>query len=174
MSCDQKRLAKRRVEFIDIAKGCKAEEPELDTTKIASVKAGRGPLSDGWQATAKPLMCCYKLITIRFQVFGLQSKVESAIDNIQKDVLTRFFKQVYCLTDKWYGMSLEDIRRYEEETREQLARTIQELNLATKSPSSGSSAEKKGGVPVEAKDEVGTPQATTAEANAERPPREPF
>lgn len=108
-------------------------DPHLDTSKYVSTKAGRGPLVDGWQRTADPLMCCYKLITIKFQVFGIQGKVESAIDNIERDIMMRFFKQVFCLMDQWYDLSMEDIRRIEEETKAELAKTIAGMNLETKS-----------------------------------------
>ncbi len=108
------------------------DDPKLDTTKIYSEKAERGPLVKNWQKTMKPVMCCYKLITIKFQVFGLQGTIESTIDRIQKDILMKFFKQVYCLMDEWYGMTIEDIRAYEEKTKKELDEKIAKLALDTK------------------------------------------
>lgn len=65
-------------------------------------------------------------------MFGLQGKAESTIEGVQKDVLTRFYKQVYCMMDQWYGLTLEDIRQIEEETKKELEGMIAGLNLATK------------------------------------------
>lgn len=79
-------------------------------------------------------MCCYKLVTIKFAVFGLQGKVESGLDTFQRDFLLRFFKQVYCLMDRWFGMTMADIRAYEEKTKRELDQKIADLALETKEP----------------------------------------
>jgi hypothetical protein len=124
-------------------------------------------------------MCCYKLITIKFQVFGIQGKVESAIDNIERDIMMRFFKQVFCLMDQWYDLSMEDIRRIEEETKAELAKTIAGMNLETKSGKPSSTSE-----PSKANVEQPIKPMATAEPKTEttvrngvdserdRPPRE--
>ena len=37
-----------------------------------------------------------------------------------KKKLTLFFLQVFCWTDKWYGMTMEDIRELEDKTKAEL------------------------------------------------------
>lgn len=130
-------LGKRKVEFLDIWSPddpATKDDPSLDTTKFRSERAGRSPLVEGWQKTCAPLMCCYKLVTIKFAVFGLQGKVESVLDSFQRDFLLRFFKQVFCLMDNWFGMTMEDIRAYEEKTKQELDQKIAGLALETKAP----------------------------------------
>ena len=38
----------------------------------------------------------------------------------EKRLFTNFHRQVFCWMDKWYGMTIEDIRRIEEETKHEL------------------------------------------------------
>ena len=81
-------------------------------------------------------MTCYKLVSIQFKWWGLQNKVETFIHSTQKRLFTNFhrqvfftllfiysnalFLQVFCWLDKWYGMSMADIRALEEETKKKL------------------------------------------------------
>jgi hypothetical protein len=69
-------------------------------------------------------MCAYKLAELKFQVFGFQTKIENMLFNYQKNLLTNFHKQVFCILDQWYGLTMEDIRRMEDQIK-------QELELAT-------------------------------------------
>lgn len=91
-----------------------------DPKSFKSVKTGRGPLTEGWIQHSTPIMCAYKLAEVKFQVWGFQTKVENIIFNNQKSILTNFHKQVFCMIDDWYGLTLQDIRRTEEETKEKL------------------------------------------------------
>jgi len=120
-------LSKRKVEFLDIC--TPTEDASLDPTKIGCPRAGRGPLEPGWQTSAKPIMCCYKLVTIQARIFGLQGKLESTIEKAQADLLLRFSKQVYCLMNDWYGMSMDDIRIYEERIKQELDDRISGLPI---------------------------------------------
>ena len=38
----------------------------------------------------------------------------------EKRLFTNFHRQVFCWMDKWYGLTMEDIRRIEEETKHEL------------------------------------------------------
>ena len=46
------------------------------------------------QASADPVMTCYKLVTIQFKWWGLQNKVENFIHSTQKRLFTNFHRQV--------------------------------------------------------------------------------
>jgi hypothetical protein len=95
-------------------------EPGLDTGKVRSEKAGRGPLYKGWENETQPLMCCYKLVTTKFKVFGFETKAESTIDQIQHDIFKRFFRQVFCFMDQWFDLTVDEIREMEEKTKRDL------------------------------------------------------
>lgn len=81
------KLAMREIIHVDIAKDpVNDPKPNTDPSVFVSEKTGRGPLADGWQGTSSPVMCCYKLITVKFQVWGFQTKVESLIQEVSPDL----------------------------------------------------------------------------------------
>ena len=118
------KLKVREVVHIDIAKDKVATsdyKPDEDPTKFKSEKTGRGPLvNSNWRNEVEPVMTCYKLVTIEFKWFGLQSKVESFISSTERRLFLNFHRQVFCWTDKWHGMTMEDIRALEGKTKEEL------------------------------------------------------
>lgn len=120
-------LAKRIVERIDISdnnykKPLNKQEykVEEDPAKFKSEKTGRGNLQKGFEKTSEPVMCCYKLYSIKFKWFGLQTKVENIIQDNVFRLLFNFNRQVFCWIDKWFGMTIEDIRALEEQTKKDL------------------------------------------------------
>ncbi|EIE90979.1 hypothetical protein G6F46_000807 [Rhizopus delemar] len=117
-------LKRRNVQIIDIAHDhieTKDYKQDQDPKLFKSEKTGRGPLTDPlWQQKCEPVMTCYKLVYIEFKWFGLQGKVESLIANSIKNLFTNFHRQLFCWTDKWFGLTIEDIRKMEEETKREL------------------------------------------------------
>ncbi|TKC47504.1 hypothetical protein EI555_018957, partial [Monodon monoceros] len=67
-----------------------------------------------------PYMCAYKLVTVKFKWWGLQNKVENFIHKQEKRLFTNFHRQLFCWLDKWVDLTMDDIRRMEEETKRQL------------------------------------------------------
>lgn len=120
----QKELAKRQVDKIDIANDpCDPRDYKVDEdpTKFKSEKTGRGPLSGKeWEKSQDPVMCCYKLYRIEFKWWGLQTKVENLIVKSVRRLLFNFHRQVFCWIDKWFGMTIEDIRELEAQTKKEL------------------------------------------------------
>ncbi|XP_055340841.1 phosphatidylinositol transfer protein alpha isoform-like isoform X2 [Paramacrobiotus metropolitanus] len=117
------KLKKRDVVFVDIANdkiSSKDYKLQYDPQKFRSTKTGRGPLGSDWQASATPVMCCYKLVTVEFKWTGLQNKVENFIHKAEKRLFTNFHRQVFCSIDHWYGLTMQDIRELEEHTRKEL------------------------------------------------------
>ncbi|XP_078511090.1 cytoplasmic phosphatidylinositol transfer protein 1-like [Lissotriton helveticus] len=84
-----------------------------DLTLFHSQKTGRGPLVEGWRKTSQPIMCSYKSVTVKFEVYGFQTRVESFTHKNIKDILLVGHRQAVAWMDEWYGMSLEDVRRFE-------------------------------------------------------------
>uniref|UniRef100_A0A8C6WN21 Phosphatidylinositol transfer protein beta isoform n=1 Tax=Neogobius melanostomus TaxID=47308 RepID=A0A8C6WN21_9GOBI len=98
-------------------------KPEEDPSSFLSAKTGRGPLGPEWKNELKegcPYMCAYKLVTVKFRWWGLQTKVENFIHRQEKRIFTNFHRQLFCWIDKWVGLTMEDIRRMEEETQKEL------------------------------------------------------
>nr|XP_046230476.1 phosphatidylinositol transfer protein beta isoform isoform X1 [Scatophagus argus] len=112
-------------------------KPEEDPALFHSTKTGRGPLSPEWKnelSTDCPHMCAYKLVTVKFRWWGLQTKVENFIHKQEKRIFTNFHRQLFCWIDRWVGLNMEDIRRMEEETQKELE------ELRSKGPIRGTSA----------------------------------
>ena len=98
---DKKQLKIREVKHIDIVDPV----PDgADTSTFHSEVTDRGPLKRGWQDEVKPMMCCYKLVTVNFKYFGLQTKVESAL--IDVIIILSFCSQLYIYTfiivSRWF------------------------------------------------------------------------
>ncbi|EGG17511.1 phosphatidylinositol transfer protein 2 [Cavenderia fasciculata] len=138
LGCDAAVLKDRVVDFIDIANDpldkkdyIKEEDPKL----FKSEKTGRGPLDGDWFKTVDPVMTCYKLVKVEFRYFGLQTKAENIIHKIGvRDVLQKAHRALFCWIDEWFGMTIEDIRKIEAQTKEDMANAMkdQENNAAKK------------------------------------------
>ncbi|XP_071966580.1 cytoplasmic phosphatidylinositol transfer protein 1-like [Engystomops pustulosus] len=64
-------------------------------------------------------MCSYKLVAAKFEVYGFQSRVESFIHKNIKDILLAGHRHAVAWMDEWYGMSLEDVRKFEKKIQEE-------------------------------------------------------
>lgn len=55
-----------------------------DPKYFKSQKTGRGQLKEGWRDTHQPIMCSYKLVTVKFEVWGLQTRVEQFVHKVSE------------------------------------------------------------------------------------------
>eukprot|EP01087_Luapelamoeba_hula_P011755 TRINITY_DN323_c0_g1_i1.p1 TRINITY_DN323_c0_g1~~TRINITY_DN323_c0_g1_i1.p1 ORF type:complete len:301 (-),score=74.81 TRINITY_DN323_c0_g1_i1:85-882(-) len=126
---DKKELKKRDVELIDITTQVDKKEykEEEDPTLVRSEKAGRGPLQPGWIESADPVMCAYKMVTVEFKWWGLQTKIENFMMSMETNIFLKFHKQVYCWMDEWFGMTMEEVRKFEDELREQMTKKMEDI-----------------------------------------------
>ncbi|XP_018413279.1 PREDICTED: phosphatidylinositol transfer protein beta isoform isoform X1 [Nanorana parkeri] len=117
------------VVHIDIADRNQVEpgdyKADEDPAMFQSIKTKRGPLGPNWKKELAnsedcPRMCAYKLVTIKFRWWGLQNKVEHFIQKQEKRIFTNFHRQLFCWIDKWIDLTMEDIRRMEDETQKEL------------------------------------------------------
>lgn len=53
-----------------------------DPRHFKSEKTERGLLQEGWRDTQDPIMCSYKLVTVKFEVWGLQTRVEQFVHKV--------------------------------------------------------------------------------------------
>uniref|UniRef100_A0A3B3QLK2 Phosphatidylinositol transfer protein beta isoform n=1 Tax=Paramormyrops kingsleyae TaxID=1676925 RepID=A0A3B3QLK2_9TELE len=100
-------------------------KPGEDPALFQSVKTGRGPLGPNWKkelmnSPDTPHMCAYKLVTVKFKWWGLQNKVENFIHSQEKRIFTNFHRQLFCWIDGWVELTMEDIRRMEDQTQKEL------------------------------------------------------
>ncbi|VDN54607.1 unnamed protein product [Dracunculus medinensis] len=101
--------------------------PETDPRSFISEKTGRGKLNKNWSTTnTQPVMCCYKVVKIHCKIAGLQAPLENLCQKQYPRLFSKFNRELFCWMDKWYDLTLEDIRKLEEETMEQLKQRIQE------------------------------------------------
>ncbi|KAJ4941761.1 hypothetical protein JOQ06_011635 [Pogonophryne albipinna] len=70
--------------------------------------------------TDRPRMCAYKLVTVKFKWWGLQTKVENFIHEQEKRIFNNFHRQLFCWIDKWVELNMADIRHMEAETQNEL------------------------------------------------------
>lgn len=131
--CGEK-LEKRVVVPIDIVNDPVSQsdyKEDEDPSKFHSCKANRGPLTPDWKQKKGeyPFMTCCKLYDIEFKWWGLQTKVESVICRAVLRLLRNFHRQLFCWLDRWYGMTIEDIREIEDKTKEDLEKMRNEGNV---------------------------------------------
>jgi len=123
-------LKDRVVDVVDIAYDpidpakYKAEE---DPTIYVSEKTGRGKLAVDWKETSTPIMCSYKECAVQLRVWGIQTAGEAYIHKVAlRDVFLSGHRQVFCWLDEWYGKTVDDMRKMEEETKTELDRLLAE------------------------------------------------
>ncbi len=83
-------------------------------------------MKGNWRDSVQPVMCAYKLVTVEFKWFGLQTRVEKFIQQSERRLFTKFHRQLFCWLDKWYGLTMADIRRIEEQVKAELDKEIKE------------------------------------------------
>uniref|UniRef100_H2TPJ9 Phosphatidylinositol transfer protein cytoplasmic 1 n=1 Tax=Takifugu rubripes TaxID=31033 RepID=H2TPJ9_TAKRU len=89
-----------------------------DLRCFKSKKTDRGVLQEGWINSQDPIMCSYKLVTVKFEVWGLQSRVEQFVHKVIRDVLLLGHRQAFAWVDEWIDMTMEEVREYERATQE--------------------------------------------------------
>lgn len=79
-------LKHRTVDFINISSDPLAEHKYKETEDPSKVivkktNPNRGPLKENWIADSKdkkiPIMCSYKIVRTKFEVWGFQTRVEA-------------------------------------------------------------------------------------------------
>ena len=63
-------------------------------------------------------------LTAIFKYFGLQTLIENIIRSQEIKVFTRTMRQLVCMMDEWDGLTMDDIRRMEDEAKQKLDERI--------------------------------------------------
>ncbi|KAK0132731.1 Cytoplasmic phosphatidylinositol transfer protein 1 [Merluccius polli] len=85
--------------FVDIAYDEIPERHYKDSEDLRyfkSEKTKRGVLKEGWIDSQEPIMCSYKLVTVKFEVWGLQTRVEQFVHKVIRDVLLLGHRQAFA------------------------------------------------------------------------------
>ncbi len=77
-------LKLREIKFLDIAKHASSETP-AEECKSFVADCGRGPLEANWMETVEPVMCCYKLTTIKCSIPFVSGKIYSTMETVSRD-----------------------------------------------------------------------------------------
>ncbi|XP_041362236.1 cytoplasmic phosphatidylinositol transfer protein 1-like [Gigantopelta aegis] len=145
----------REVDNVDIVFDAVPEKhykPEEDLRTFISKKTGRGPMKEDWKENTKPVMCSYKVVKVKFEVWGMQGKVESFTHKAVRDILLLGHRQAFAWIDEWIDMTIEDIRDFEnykqKETNEKVMagfdRSSKETDSGTSSGSRSSESKSSG------------------------------
>lgn len=70
-----------------------------DLRYFRSEKTSRGMLQEGWRDSQEPIMCSYKLVTVKFEVWGLQTRVEQFIHKVRAPLGAKH--QIFSVLDSW-------------------------------------------------------------------------
>jgi len=85
-------LKKRKVQVVDIADSADVDagtySAATDPKLVASLKAGRGPLSENWfqQWGDRPCMIAYKKVVISCAYFGIAGTVEDYLEGYERSL----------------------------------------------------------------------------------------
>ncbi|XP_030840413.1 cytoplasmic phosphatidylinositol transfer protein 1 [Strongylocentrotus purpuratus] len=127
LSLSEAELSEREVVPVDIAYNNVPEKyykENEDPTKFKSKKTGRGHLQKDWRETSNPIMCSYKLVRVKFELWGLQTRVESFVHKAIQDILLLGHRQAFSWIDEWYDMTEEDVRKYEQRLQAETNRKV--------------------------------------------------
>lgn len=114
-------LATRELDRVDIV-GEEVDEPhykESEDPKLWVSKVnGRGKLQPDWRKTTPQRMVIHKLTKVEFKVWGIQTKAEQYLQkSMVRDIILLGHRQAYTWMDEWIHLTIEDIRRIEQETK---------------------------------------------------------
>ena len=127
---DKKTLDITVIDLLDVIKEKSNMTGAVDGNPVeyVSKSAKRGPLNpDTWLETTDPIMTCYKTVSIHCKWgIGLQNTLENFLMDKYRSTFLAFHQQIWCWTDEWFGMSMEELRELEDKTKEELKKKILE------------------------------------------------
>ena len=114
---------------------------------VSKILPKRSPLFEGWDrqfwksnhpemnqsgkqngcvdVKERPVMCVYKVISVSFNhVYGLRRHVVQFIHNRNQRLMLDAHLRSYLWLDEWHGLTMEDIREYERETKDLINENI--------------------------------------------------
>ena len=77
------------------------------------------------------VMCSYKVVSVKFEVWGLQTRVESFVHSAIREILLLGHKQAFAWIDDWYDLTMEDLRQWEKEMQTETNKKVVGTNPPT-------------------------------------------
>ena len=127
---EQKDLDITVVDLLDVIKETTNLSQSVDGNPVtySSKRSNRGPLDpNNWLDTTNPIMTCYKTVTLYCKWgLGLTKTLENFLMDQYRKTFLAFHQQIWCWTDEWYGMTIEELRQIEDRTKEELKERIKD------------------------------------------------
>ena len=106
-------------ELIDIADPRSKKLPEDlgdPSSHVARVQGGqRGPLGGrNWVSTVRPVMTCYKQVTVVCKWGFLTNRLEKEIQKSYRELLLAFHQKIWLSIAQWIHMNLEQVKELEQ------------------------------------------------------------
>lgn len=90
-------------------------EQQLKRREIVNIDLSNG---------SEQVMCCYKLVTLTCNIYFLQSIIAEFVINYQNNMFNTFHQQLLSSKDTWINLTIDNIRKLEENTKHELASKI--------------------------------------------------
>ncbi|CAL8069352.1 unnamed protein product [Orchesella dallaii] len=116
-------LQQREIVLLDIAASVPWADYRdgKDPTIYRCSANGRGALKpDEWINTADPVMTCYILVSIKYNTPGVGRMLEKRLHSGIKRAMVLHHRELFCLMDRWIGLTLDMVREMEIEAQEEL------------------------------------------------------
>lgn len=98
------------------------------------------------------MMCSYKLVSVSFEVWGLQTRVEDYVHRAIREILLVGHRQAVAWLDQWFNMTEEDVRKFESEmhsaTNEKVLQQQNETASPLQTPATPATPDVEDGTPV--------------------------
>lgn len=118
------------IDFVNDQVSSTDYKKEFDPTLFVSKTSDCGPLGPDWIEKLKAKVkdsdqpvaysCVYKLVSCRFEWFGLQQTIENRIQKEERRLFINFYRHLFCWMDDWKGLTLDDVRKLEEKSKNEL------------------------------------------------------
>lgn len=118
------KLGQRSVDLLDIVNDfadVRDFKESEDPSSFQSKKTQRGPLKGTYWIHDQPVaITIYKVVDLHLNWNGWESKLQDKLLKVVRRTLLRFNRTVFCLMDDWVQLSINDVRKIEDEVKKEL------------------------------------------------------
>lgn len=128
-------LAVRKIVYIDFVNDpipSRDYDAKIDPGKVhfESDRTSRSPLGKNWlkdiEKMQVPVMCCYKVVKSNFNYRLIQGQIEKLIQSYSQRIFLIFHRTLYCSLDIWNQLSIDELKKLEEELISSLRQIMSE------------------------------------------------
>lgn len=111
----------RNIEKISLDLHSPPINPMFDPSVYYHEESGRGRLDEQWMEGYKnkgiPMMVSYKHLTVEINNY-MMGWVSTEIEKVMRGVITSVQQRIFCTMDKWYGKTIDGIRKENENQKD--------------------------------------------------------